>query len=264
VGPPGFEPGTTSVLGTGSSGVLTPGWHPTKLDYGPSYDHVFGVIKFSSLYISQELIISWYGIILESGIRIGGEEISRGAPYLLRKSTLTDSIVLIHEDNFNATVSNDQRLRVLTFLARGITRASQIAEKMGIIRTAVYRHLHFLEDHGWIIKHGENYLLTSKIYLVYRAHKSDQGIFLEVLENKGAFIDEIYGLLAIVNGVDASQRCMNCLLIDLCRNNIEPIARKLEAQESNVPAIRIISSLSRMVKKNIDLMMRKGFVILKR
>ena len=26
MGPPGFEPGTTSA----------PGWHPTKLDYGPS------------------------------------------------------------------------------------------------------------------------------------------------------------------------------------------------------------------------------------
>lgn len=37
VGPPGFEPGTTSVLGY-PNGVLTPGWHPTKLDYGPLYD----------------------------------------------------------------------------------------------------------------------------------------------------------------------------------------------------------------------------------
>ncbi|MFZ8822819.1 MAG: ArsR/SmtB family transcription factor [Desulfurococcales archaeon] len=200
---------------------------------------------------------------MESGVRASDEQ-ARGIPYLLRKSALADSIVLIHEDNFNATVSNDQRLSVLTLLARGVTKASQIAERLGVIRTAVYRHLHFLENHGWIVKHGEDYLLTSKIYLVYKVRSSNQGISLEVLENKGAFIDEIYGLLVIVNGIDASQRCMNCLLIDLCRSNIEPIARRLEVEESNIPAIRIISSLSRMVKKNIDLMMRKGFVILKR
>jgi len=201
---------------------------------------------------------------LESRIGVGGGEASRGVPFLLRKSTLADSIVLIHEDNFNATVSNDQRLRVLTLLARGVTRASQIAESLGVIRTAVYRHLHFLEDHGWIIKQGEDYLLTSKIYLVYRVRSSGEGISLEVLENKGAFIDEIYGLLVIVNGIDAGQRCMNCLLIDLCKSSIEPIARRLEARESDIPAIRIISSLSRMVKKNIDAMMRKGFVVLKK
>jgi len=201
---------------------------------------------------------------LGGSVGIGGEDAVRGVPFLLRKSTLAGSIVLIHEDNFNATVSNDQRLRVLTLLARGVTKASQIAESLGVIRTAVYRHLHFLEDHGWIIKQGEDYMLTSKIYLVYRVQSSREGISLEVLENKGAFIDEIYGLLVIVSGVDASERCMNCLLIDLCKSSIEPIARRLEARESNIPAIRIISSLSRMVKKNIELMMRRGFVILRR
>jgi len=201
---------------------------------------------------------------LEGSVRIGGEGAVRGVPFILRKSTLAESIVLIHEDNFNATVSNDQRLSVLTLLAKGVTKASQIAESLGVIRTAVYRHLHFLENHGWIIKQGEDYLLTSKIYLVYRVRSSSEGISLEVLENKGAFIDENYGLLVIVNGIDASQRCMNCLLIDLCKSSIEPIARRLEAQESSIPAIRIISSLSKMVKRNIDLMMRKGFVVLKR
>lgn len=191
-------------------------------------------------------------------------EEARGIPFLLRRSFLRDSIVLIHEDNFNAAVSNDQRLGILTLLARGVTRASQMAESIGVIRTAVYRHLRYLEDHGWVVKHGEDYMLTSKIYLVYRIRSSEGGISIEVLEDKGAFIDEIYGLLVIVNGIDAGQRCMNCLLIDLCKSSIEPIARKLEARETDVPAIRIISSLSRMVKKNMDSMMRKGFVILKR
>lgn len=191
-------------------------------------------------------------------------EEARGIPYLLRKSFLRDSIVIIHEDNFNATVSNDQRLSILTLLARGITKASQIAESIGVIRTAVYRHLRYLEDHGWVVKHGEDYILTSRIYLVYRIHSSGDKISIEVLEDKGAFIDEIYGLLVIVNGIDAEQKCMNCLLIDLCKSSIEPIARKLEARKTDVPAIRIISSLSRMVKKNMDSMMKKGFVILKR
>ncbi len=34
MGPPGFEPGTTSVLVVRE---ISPGWHPTKLDYGPDF-----------------------------------------------------------------------------------------------------------------------------------------------------------------------------------------------------------------------------------
>ncbi len=187
-----------------------------------------------------------------------------GIPSILGKSSLFNNIVLIHEENFNATISNDQRLSILSLLAKGVTRASQLAENIGVIRTAVYRHLHFLENHGWVVKHGEDYLLTSKIYLVYRIYSSPEGASLEVLENKGAFIDDSYGLLVIVNGVDASSRCTNCLLIDLCRSSVETIARRLDVGGSEIPAIRIISSLSKIVKMNIGTMLRKGFVILKK
>ncbi len=188
----------------------------------------------------------------------------RGIPSILGKSSLIENIVLIHEENFNVTVSNDQRLTILSLLARGITRASQLAENIGVVRTAVYRHLHFLENHGWIVKQGEDYFLTSKIYLVYRVYSSSTGASLEVLENKGAFIDDSYGLLVIVNGIDANSRCNNCLLIDLCRSSIEPIARRFDMGESEIPAIKIISSLSRIVKLNIETMLRKGFVILRK
>jgi len=188
----------------------------------------------------------------------------RGVPYILEKGSLIDNIVLIHEENFNATISNDQRLAILSLLAKGVTRASQLAENIGVVRTAVYRHLHFLENHGWIVKHGEDYLLTSKIYLVYRVYSSPAGASLEVLENKGAFIDDSYGLLVIVSGVDASKRCTSCLLIDLCRSSVDAISRRFDVSESEIPSIRIISSLSKLVKMNIESMLRKGFVVLKK
>lgn len=198
------------------------------------------------------------------GASMRGEGAVEAIPYILKKRALMDSIALIYEENFNSAVSNDQRLKILSLIARGVSRVSQMAEELGIVRTALYRHLHFLEDRGWIVKQEENFLLTSSIYLVYRIRRIGYSVAIEVLEDKGAFVDTTYGFLVIMNGVDANNRCANCLLVDICRNGIDPIARRLEVSMAEMPAVKIISALSRAVKNNIEHMMRKGFVVIRR
>ncbi len=187
-------------------------------------------------------------------------------PIALKEGLGLNKVVLIHEENFNATVSNDQRLKILMLLAKGVSKASELAKNIGIGRTAIYRHLNYLQSYGWITKENENYYLTSNVYLVYRIVSSESNIALEILEHKGAFIDNIYGMITIIEDKDIINKCWKCVLVDLCLATTSSIAKRVRIKfdETSLPAIRVIELLAKGVKKDIHNLMKKGFIVLRK
>ncbi len=159
-------------------------------------------------------------------------------------------IRLLREDMFDIALARE-RLPILKLIVFGINRASILAEKLHMPKSTLYRHLNVLMRAGWIEKkdNGE-YMLASSIFMVYRILAEDDKVMINILNNKGAFIDRRTGLI-IVTGRQPPINCIRCRELSRCTEIAKNIARKLNIKlRSITPAeafVEIMTTIARRI-----------------
>ncbi|WP_054849338.1 ArsR family transcriptional regulator [Vulcanisaeta sp. JCM 14467] len=132
--------------------------------------------------------------------------------------------VLMRERDFDV-ILDGTNLEIMLAIIGGHNSFTQIMRRTNLQRGKLSRHLRRLLNSGWVIKSGNKYLPSGRIYAVYEVKDVDGEIALSILTGKGAFIDPFHGLI-IINGEPLSNYCSTCPLRQACVNNVKSLARK--------------------------------------
>ncbi len=173
------------------------------------------------------------------------------------------SIRLLREDMFDIALARE-RLPILKLIVFGITRASVLSEKLHIPKSTLYRHLNTLMRAGWIERKGDGeYVLASKIFLVYRILAEDDNVMISIVNNKGAFVDRKTGLI-IVTGRQPPVNCIRCRELQRCTEIAKSIARKLGIKlRSITPAEAFVEIMTTIARKVLQRGLVHSYIELK-
>ncbi len=160
------------------------------------------------------------------------------------------NIRLLGEENFNYGVSPD-RAKLLKLVAFGISSPTTLSRRANIPRSRVFRYLNALVSRGWLINNGGYYHLAASIFLVYRVERINDIVALEVLNDKGAIVDQKAGLV-IINGREPALACPRCPLLQECTNNVKSISRSIGVKiKSATPADAYLELISDIINEGL-------------
>ena len=173
-----------------------------------------------------------------------------------------DSIRLINVKFFDASASAHVRCKLLSLVAQGVNTAAELAKQLNVGRTAVYRHLNALVRQGWLVHMNNKFYIAAKLFLAFDVSVDAEGKFIiEVMTDRGAFIDETVGL-AIVKGPQC--QCEVCTFFQRCLRAVKELARKLDVKirsESPLEAFRDI--VETLVRRDVVSILKKGYLVVK-
>ncbi len=159
-----------------------------------------------------------------------------------------DNVRLLSEDMFDVALDHE-RLKILKIITFGVTRPCIMMKKLRIPKSTLYRHLNLLLRSGWLEKKNGEYILSSSIYLVYRVVNDNYKIEIEILSNKGAFIDEKTGFI-IITGKEPTINCTRCPLLTQCTSIVKDLASRLEIKiRSSTPAEAFVEIMSKIATR---------------
>ncbi len=169
--------------------------------------------------------------------------------------------VLMRERDFNVILDNTN-LEIMLAVISGHNTFTQIMKRTNLQRGKLSRHLRRMLNAGWIIKSGNRYLPSGRIYVVYDVRDVDGEIMLSILMSKGAFIDPFHGLV-IINGEPLSNYCSTCPLRQACVNNVKSLARKynVELRGGAEPSEAYVELFRELVRRDLIKKFRSGWRI---
>ncbi len=176
-----------------------------------------------------------------------------------------DSEYVLMRDRDFSIILDDINLNIILAIINGYDRFVQIMKKSGLQRGKLSRHLRRLLGTGWIIKSGNRYLPSGRIYVVYEVRDINGQIMLTLSTSKGAFIDPIYGLL-VINGEPLSNYCASCPLRQTCVNNVKSLARKYGVElRGGEPSEAYVELFRELIRRDLIRKLRSGWrLIIKR
>ncbi|MEZ0289499.1 MAG: winged helix-turn-helix domain-containing protein [Sulfolobales archaeon] len=204
-------------------------------------------------------------------IRVYKEPISSTITRSLTRELLEEGrlrfrrILLLSEESFIYSITNPLRVNILRILAAKPLRASEIARVLGVHRALAHKHLIVLEENGWIKRSNGFYSLSSDVYLVYRVQLDERNtIKIEILDNKAAFVDHIYGLIIILDK-NIIEPCGGCIHMETCDKKIYVLAKrmKISLESRTSPIDKIIALVNKYIRENIG-RFSKSYMVLKR
>jgi len=162
-------------------------------------------------------------------------------------------------------VKNEVRCAVLSLVSRGYLTAAEIADKLNMHRTAVYRHLNMLERSGFVIHVNNKFYVAARLFLVFdtQLNKSPDGVQLgiQIYPDRGGFVDERLGFV-LIRGPYC--RCEVCSLRDECLRAVKDLARKLSVKiRSEDPLSAFREILQTMIEEEVAPIIRRSFMIVK-
>ena len=118
-------------------------------------------------------------------------------------------------------------------------------------RARVFRYLNALIGRGWLVRKDGGYYLAATIFLVYRVRGFGDYAVLEVLNDKGAIVDQRAGLV-IINGKESPRACPRCPLLRECTDNIRSISRSFGITIKSVtPADAYLEIISAIINEGL-------------
>ncbi len=118
-------------------------------------------------------------------------------------------------------------------------------------RAKVFRYLNALIRRGWLVRKDGGYYLAATIFLVYRVREFGDYAVLEVLNDKGAIVDQRAGLV-IINGKESPRACPRCPMLQECTSNIRSISRSLGVTIKSVtPADAYLELISTIINEGL-------------
>ena len=174
-------------------------------------------------------------------------------------SVISGGIRILSEANFDFGVQLD-KTKLLKLIAFGIASPTELARRTNIPRTRVFRYLNALIKHGWLVRRDGDYYLTATIFLVYRVRELGDYVVLEVLNDKGAIVDQKAGLV-IINGKESPKACPRCPLLQECTKNIKSISRSLGITiKSAAPADAYLELISAIINEGLVKMLLNDYI----
>ncbi|MGC9153543.1 MAG: helix-turn-helix domain-containing protein [Vulcanisaeta sp.] len=174
-------------------------------------------------------------------------------------SVISGGIRILSESNFDFGVQLD-RAKLLKLIAFGIVSPTELFRRAGIPRTRVFRYLSGLVRRGWLIRKDGGYYLAATIFLVYRVRELDDYVVLEVLNDKGAIVDQRAGLV-IINGKESPRACPRCPLLQECTSNIKSISKSLGITIKSVaPADAYLELISTIINEGLVKMLLNDYI----
>ncbi|ADY01426.1 regulatory protein ArsR [Vulcanisaeta moutnovskia 768-28] len=168
--------------------------------------------------------------------------------------------VLMREKDFNVILDNTN-LSIILAIISGHDHFVQIMKKTGLQRGKLSRHLRRLLNTGWVIKNGNRYLPSGRIYVAYDVKDVNGEIMLSISMSKGAFIDPFYGLV-IINGEPLSNYCSTCPLRQVCVNNVKSLARKYNIELRGAePSEAYVELFRELIRRDLIKRFRSGWRI---
>ncbi len=67
---------------------------------------------------------------------------------------------------------------------------TELIRRLNMPKAKVFRYLNALIKHGWLVRKDGGYYLAATIFLVYRVREFGDYAVLEVLNDKGAIVDQ--------------------------------------------------------------------------
>jgi len=173
-----------------------------------------------------------------------------------------DLVRLINSRSFTSVVDDDTRRSILTLIARGSTKASEIASKLHLTRTSIYRYLKSLYRAGFICKRRGHFFIASRLFLVYDVVVDDQGsLLIKINQSVGGIVDEDAGFIVIR---EHSCHCGICAIREECLSSLKRLAKKLDVKirsESPLEAFKEI--VKTVVTRDIVELAKRGYLVLK-
>ena len=172
--------------------------------------------------------------------------------------------VLMREKDFDV-ILDDTNLEIMLAIISGHNSFTQIMKKTNLQRGKLSRHLRRLLNSGWVVKNGNKYLPSGRIYAVYDVRDVNGEIALSILMGKGAFIDPFHGLV-IINGEPLSNYCSTCPLRQTCVNNVKSLARKYGVELRGAePSEAYIELFRELIRRDLLKRLRGGWrIVVKR
>ncbi|GAB6947203.1 hypothetical protein JCM16161A_13330 [Vulcanisaeta sp. JCM 16161] len=165
-------------------------------------------------------------------------------------SVISGGIRILSEYNFDFGVQLD-RAKLLKLIAFGVASPTELIRRLNMPRAKVFRYLNALIRHGWLVRKDGGYYLAATIFLVYRVRELGDYAVLEVLNDKGAIVDQRAGLV-IINGKESPRACPRCPLLQECTNNIKSISRSLGITIKSVtPADAYLELISTIINEGL-------------
>jgi hypothetical protein len=111
-----------------------------------------------------------------------------------------------------------------------------------------------------LVRRDGDYYLTATIFLVYRVRELGDYVVLEVLNDKGAIVDQKAGLV-IINGKESPKACPRCPLLQECTKNIKSISRSLGITiKSAAPADAYLELISAIINEGLVKMLLNDYI----
>lgn len=173
-----------------------------------------------------------------------------------------DLIRLINYRMFTSCISNEIRCAIVSLVAKGLTSAIDIANALGISRTAIYRHLNVLRRSGILIHKDGRFFVSARIFLVYDADVDNEGyIKVRIHPDKGGFIDEEVGFVLVKGQLC---RCDICRAFDSCLRAVKNLAKKLDIKvRSEKPLDAFIEIAKEITYRDALSIIKNGYLIVK-
>ncbi len=165
-------------------------------------------------------------------------------------SVISGSIRILSEYNFDFGVQLD-RAKLLKLIAFGVASPTELVRRLNMPRAKVFRYLNALIKRGWLVRKDGGYYLAATIFLVYRVREFGDYAVLEVLNDKGAIVDQKAGLV-IINGKESPKACPRCPLLQECTNNIRSISKSLGITITSItPADAYLELISTIINEGL-------------
>ncbi|WP_048057030.1 helix-turn-helix domain-containing protein [Vulcanisaeta moutnovskia] len=165
-------------------------------------------------------------------------------------SVISGGIRILSEYNFDFGVQLD-RAKLLKLIAFGVASPTELVRRLNMPRAKVFRYLNALIKRGWLVRKDGGYYLAATIFLVYRVREFGDYAVLEVLNDKGAIVDQKAGLV-IINGKESPKACPRCPLLQECTNNIRSISKSLGITITSItPADAYLELISTIINEGL-------------
>ena len=166
------------------------------------------------------------------------------------QSVISGGIRILSEYNFDYGVELD-RAKLLKLIAFGVSSPTELIRRLNMPKSKVFRYLNALIGRGWLVRKDGGYYLAATIFLVYRVRGFGDYAVLEVLNDKGAIVDQRAGLV-IINGKESPRACPRCPLLQECTDNIRSISRSFGITiKSATPADAYLEIISAIINEGL-------------
>ncbi len=161
---------------------------------------------------------------------------------------------------FEGVASDDTKVSILRLIARGVSTASELSERIGASKTGVYRYLKSLLKSGFIVKKGRKYYLSARLYLVYSVEIDEDGSpCIRLLRDRGAIVDE--SDMIFLRGPKCD--CSSCPDRPRCLNAVRRIARLLDVKlRSTEPMAGFREIVECVITRDMPALLRKACLVI--